>query len=90
MVSDVPVGWSELLELNDVCPDDCIAGKHTHFGSHLGLPEVTVPGLPGLPGVPGVPGLPGVPGAANESNEQARATHPSKTWPARDDQSKQE
>ena len=26
-----------------MCPD-CIAGKHTHFGSHSGLPEVTVPG----------------------------------------------
>ena len=43
VVSDVPKDWSELLELNDVCPD-CIAGKHTHFGSHSGLPEVTVPG----------------------------------------------
>jgi hypothetical protein len=40
---DVPSDWSNLLDLNEACPD-CLAGKHTHFGSHSGLPEVTKPG----------------------------------------------
>jgi len=40
---DVPSDWSNLLDLNETCPD-CLAGKHTHFGSHSGLPEVTKPG----------------------------------------------
>ena len=38
-----PADWSNLLDLNETCPD-CLAGKHTHFGSHSGLPEVTKPG----------------------------------------------
>ena len=40
---DVPSDWANLLDLNETCPD-CLAGKHTHFGSHSGLPEVTKPG----------------------------------------------
>ena len=41
--SDVPAEWSQLRDLNESCPD-CLAGKHTHFGSHSGLPEVSAPG----------------------------------------------
>ena len=41
--ADVPAEWSQLRDLDDACPD-CLAGKHTHFGSHSGLPDVTAPG----------------------------------------------
>lgn len=40
---DVPADWAKLLDLNEACPD-CLGGKHTHFGSHSGLPEVSKPG----------------------------------------------
>ena len=40
---DVPKEWEQLLDLNEACPD-CLGGKHTHFGSHSGLPEVSRPG----------------------------------------------
>ena len=40
---DVPADWAKLLDLNEACPD-CLGGKHTHFSSHSGLPEVTKPG----------------------------------------------
>ena len=36
--SDVSSEWGQLLEFdNEACPD-CIAGKHTHFGSNSHLP----------------------------------------------------
>ena len=41
--SDVPKEWENLRDLAEACPD-CIAGKHTHFGSNSSLPEVTEPG----------------------------------------------
>jgi hypothetical protein len=41
--SDVPTEWANLRDLDLACPD-CIAGKHTHFGSNSHLPEVTAPG----------------------------------------------
>ena len=40
---DVPAEWSELKDLDETCPD-CLAGKHTHFGSNSHLPESTMPG----------------------------------------------
>ena len=40
---DVPTEWGELRDLDETCPD-CLAGKHTHFGSNSHLPECTAPG----------------------------------------------
>ena len=41
--SDVSNDWKDLRDYNDTCPD-CLAGKHTHFGSNSHLPETTKPG----------------------------------------------